>query len=196
MGDAVTASIHFQPFELNPGMHAGGENIDDFIGVRYGAGPAQLAVMRESLRERATAVGFEFNQNASSRIYNTFAAHQLLHWAAGTGRQQALKHALFHANFTANADVSSHEVLVAAAAEVGLEAREAGEVLTSGRCADAVREAEQLWISRGIQAVPAMVINGQWLVAGAQPPDVLENALRDISRQLLPLAAARRTSDR
>src|SRR5688572_25926272 len=97
--DAVTATIRFQPFELNPGMRPQGENIDEFLGGRYGADPAQLGLMRDNLRSRAANVGFTFNQNASSRIYNTFDAHRLLYWAQDSGKQQALKHMLFDANF-------------------------------------------------------------------------------------------------
>jgi predicted DsbA family dithiol-disulfide isomerase len=182
-GDAVTATIRFQPFELNPGMRPEGENIDDFIGGRYAADPAQLDAMRENVRARAASVGFEFNQHAGSRIYNTFDAHRLLHWAQGTGKQQALKHALFSANFTHNADVSSHEVLAAAAGVAGLDTDEARAMLASGRYADEVRETEQLWMSRGIQAVPAIVINGQWLISGGQSPDTFERTLRQIASQ-------------
>jgi predicted DsbA family dithiol-disulfide isomerase len=176
----VTASLRFHPFELNPDMKPGGENIDEFIGARYAADPAQLHRMRENVRERAAAVGFEFNQNARSRIYNTFDAHRLLHWAQESGKQQALKHSLFKANFTDNADVAAYEVLVAAAANAGLSASEAGEVLKSGRYAQEVRDAEQLWLSRGIHAVPAIVINGQWLVSGGQTPETFERTLREI----------------
>jgi len=181
IGDAVDAEIHFQPFELNPGMRPGGENIDQFIGGRYGADPAQMAAMRENVRARAAGVGLRFNQDGSSRIYNTFDAHRLLHWAQQTDRQQALKHALFQANFSDNADVSDQEVLVAAAITAGLDGAEAREVLVTGRYANEVREAEQLWLSRGIQAVPGIVINGKWLISGGQPPEVFEKTLREIA---------------
>jgi predicted DsbA family dithiol-disulfide isomerase len=179
--DAVTATIRFQPFELNPDMHPEGENIDAFIGSRYGAHPARLTAMRENVRARAADVGMVFNQNAGSRIYNTFDAHRLLHWAHDSGKQQALKHALFTANFSANADVSDIGVLVAAASAAGLDAAQAREVLVSGRHANEVRQAEQLWQSRGISAVPGIVINGKWLISGGQSPEVFERSLREIA---------------
>ena len=108
----------------------------------------------------------------------------LLHWAEPTGKQQALKQALFKANFTDNADISDHQVLTAAAVEAGLDAGEAREVLASGRYAEEVREAEKLWISRGIHAVPGIVINERWLISGGQPPEVFEQRLREIAGQL------------
>ncbi|MEO8314269.1 MAG: DsbA family oxidoreductase [Pseudomonadota bacterium] len=180
---AITATIRLQPFELNPGMGPGGENIDSFIGARYGADPAQLAAMRENVRARAAKVGFAFNQNSESRIYNTFDAHRLLHWARDSGMQLALKRALFKANFSDNADVSNHDVLVAAATVAGLAADEAREMLAAGHYAAEVREAEQLWQARGIHAVPGVVINGNWLISGGQPPEVFEKTLREIARK-------------
>lgn len=180
----VEADITFQPFELNPDMPAGGQNLDEHIGGKYGASPAQLAAQREPLRERAASVGFAFNSSSRSRVYNTFDAHRLLHWAHLQGRQRELKHALFKANFSDDVDVSDHEQLVRIAESVGLDATDAREVLASDRYAQEVREAEQLWVSRGINGVPGIVINERWLISGGQPPEVFEQALRQIAEQV------------
>jgi len=177
----VTADIRFQPFELNPAMAPEGANIEEHLGRHYGGGAAQMAAMREQVRARAAGVGLAFNQHSASRIYNTFDAHRLLHWARESGHQAALKRALFQANFTDNANLADHEVLAAAAARAGLDIGEAREVLATGRYADAVREAEQLWQSRGIHSVPAIIINGKWLISGGQPPEAFEQALRQIA---------------
>jgi predicted DsbA family dithiol-disulfide isomerase len=176
----VQADIHFQPYELNPEMRAEGENIDELLGSRYGGG-TQLEKMRDTVRARANEVGFAFNQSSTSRIYNTFDAHRLLHWAGTLGRQRELKHALFRANFTDNANVSDHAVLVAAAKSAGLDADAAGALLSSDRYASEVRAAEQLWQSRGIQGVPAIVIDEEWVIQGGQPPEAFEQALREIA---------------
>jgi predicted DsbA family dithiol-disulfide isomerase len=133
------------------------------------------------LRERAAALGFPFNQSSRSRMVNTFDAHRLLHWAGTLGRQRELKRALFKANFTDDANVSDREVLAGLAASVGLDADGAREVLASGRYTGEVREAEKLWLSRGIQGVPGIVINGKWLISGGQPPEAFEQALRQIA---------------
>jgi predicted DsbA family dithiol-disulfide isomerase len=179
----ITAQIRFQPFELNPGMRPEGENIDEYIGGRYGAAPERMTAMREAVRERAADVGFTFNQESTSRMYNTFDAHRLLYWARGSGRQHALKRALFRANFTAGANVSDPEVLVAAVVESGLDGAEAREILASGRFGDEVHEAERHWQAQGILGVPAVVINGKWLISGGQPPEQFEQALRQIAAQ-------------
>lgn len=180
VADVVRAEIHFQPFELNPRMPPAGANIDEYLGGRYG-GPERMAAMREMVRARAAEVGLVFNQSGTSRLYNTFDAHRLLHWAGTLGRQRELKHALFTANFTDNADVSDHAVLAAVAASAGLDAAAAREVLASGRYADEVRAAEQLWQSHGIHAVPAIIIDREWVISGGQPPEAFEQALREIA---------------
>ena len=180
----VEADITFRPFELNPDMPPEGQNLDDHIGEKYGATPAQLAEQRRPLRERAASVGFAFNSSSESRVYNTFDAHRLLHWAHLQGRQRELKHALFKANFSDDVNVSDHEQLIRIAESVGLDAAQAREVLASGRYAQEVRDAEKLWVSRGIHGVPGIVINERWLISGGQPPEVFEQALRQIATQL------------
>jgi predicted DsbA family dithiol-disulfide isomerase len=180
----VEADITFQPFELNPGMAAGGENLDEHIGGKYRATPAQLAESRKAVQARAASVGFDFNSSANSRVYNTFDAHRLLQWARTLGQHRELKRALFKANFSDDANVSDREVLVALAEGAGLDGGQAREVLAGDRYASEVRAAEQLWMSRGIQSVPGIVINGKWLISGGQPPEVFEEALRGIAAEL------------
>ncbi len=155
----VTADIHFQPFELNPTMPAGGQNIVEHIAQKYWSTPEQSASNREMIRARAADLGFTMAMSDQSRIYNTFNAHRLLHWAGLEGKQAALKHALFEAYFTDQQDPSDPAVLTAATERAGLDRAEAAELLAGERYAREVREAEALWQSRGISAVPAVVIN-------------------------------------
>jgi predicted DsbA family dithiol-disulfide isomerase len=183
VGGLVHANIHFQPFELNPDMPPEGQNIVEHITRKYGSTPAQSEANRAMIRKRAADLGFTMAMSDQSRIYNTFDAHRLLHWAEQEGRQMALKHALFDAYFTEGKNPADHEVLVSAAETAGLDGTAAREVLSSGRYATEVRDAEQLWRSRGIDAVPAVVIDGRYLISGGQPPEAFERALRQIAAQ-------------
>jgi len=182
-GDLVDADIHFQPFELNPDMAPEGENGAEHIARKYGSTPEQMAANREMIRDRAASVGFTMARGEDSRIYNTFDAHRLLHWAEGEGKQAALKHALFEAYFTDDDNPSDRGVLVAAAEKAGLDPAAARAVLDSGRYAAEVRQAEQLWRSRGINSVPAIIIDGRYLISGGQPPEAFEQALRKIASE-------------
>lgn len=118
-----------------------------------------------------------------SRIYNTFYAHRLLHCAEHAGHQAELKHALFTANFTEGKDPGNHEVLVEAAERAGLDVKAAADVLSSGRYADEVRQEAALWRSRGIDAVPAIVVDDKHLISGGQPVEVFEAVLRKIAAE-------------
>jgi predicted DsbA family dithiol-disulfide isomerase len=182
-GDLVDARITFQPFELNPAMPPEGQNIVEHVAQKYGSTPEQSAANREMIRARAAELGFSMRGTDQSRIYNTFDAHRLLHWAEIEGHQAALKHALFDAYFTDQQDPSNHDVLVAAAEKASLDPEAAREVLNSGQYAEEVRRTEQLWQSRGISAVPAIVIDDRYLISGGQPPEAFEDALRKIASE-------------
>jgi predicted DsbA family dithiol-disulfide isomerase len=183
-GDLIDADIHFQPFELNPAMPPEGQNIVEHVAQKYGSTSEQSAANRMAIRERAASVGFTMAGTDQSRIYNTFDAHRLLHWAGIEGRQSALKHILFEAYFTKGQNPSDHDVLVEAAEQAGLDPAAAREVLESGAYAAEVREAEKLWQSRGISAVPAVIVNDTYLISGGQPPEAFEKALRAIAAEV------------
>ena len=177
----VQADIHFQPFELNPQLPVEGESIAEHLQRKYGLTEAQLEENQERIRQRGAELGFAFDFNARSRIWNTFDAHRLLHWAGIEGKQSELKHALLRAYFSEGRNVSDREVLAGIAAGAGLDAQRAREVLASGDYADDVRAAEQFFQSLGISGVPAVIIEKRHLVSGGQPPEVFERALREIA---------------
>jgi predicted DsbA family dithiol-disulfide isomerase len=184
VGDLVEAEITLQPFELNPDMPPEGQNIGEHIFEKYGATPEQSAGNREAIRARAAEVGFTIATTAESRIYNTFDAHRLLHWAGLKGLQLPLKKALFEAYFTNGRNPGDHEVLVEAAAGVGLDPTEAREVLESDRFAGHVRNLERQWYEAGIASVPSIIINERYLISGGQPADAFERALRKIASEV------------
>ena len=181
--DQVVLDLHFQPFELNPQMGPEGQDIAEHLHEKYGASPEQSQRNREAIAARGAELGFTFRMDQRSRIYNTFDAHRLLHWAAEKGLQAPLKHALFKAYFTDGQNPGSHEVLADLAAQVGLDADEARALLASDRYAAPVREREQFYLHHGIHSVPAVVINERHLIQGGQPVEVFEQALRQIAAQ-------------
>ena len=184
----IHADIHFQPFELNPAMPPEGQDITEHITEKYGISAAQADANRENIRQRGADVGFVFSGTnvaggGRSRIYNTFDAHRLLHWAGlvDLATQKALKEALFTAYFTDGHSPGSHEVLLRLAVGVGLDEARAREILASDTYAADVREREQFYASQGIRSVPAIIINDKHLISGGQPVEVFENALRQIA---------------
>jgi len=181
LGDQVEVDIHFQPFELNPQMPSEGQDINEHLAEKYGASPDQSERNREAIRQRGEDVGFKFSMDKRGRIYNTFDAHRLLHWAELEGRQLPLKEALFKAYFTDGENPGDHKVLVRLASEVGLDATRAKKILSSNEYAEEVRERERFYHDHGINAVPAVIVNDRHLIQGGQPAEVFEKALREIA---------------
>lgn len=187
----VRAEIHFQPFELNPKMPPGGQDITEHLTEKYGSTPAQQAKAREMIRQRGLEAGFEFSLEGRSRIYNTFDAHRLLHWADEEGvpdaadgtpsQQRRLKKALFAAYFTRGLSPESREVLIEAATEAGLDPVRAAQVLDDGEYAEAVRERESFYLDNDIHAVPATIIDHKALIPGGQTVEVFERLLRKLA---------------
>jgi len=187
----VTASIRLQPFELNPDMPPGGEDMTEHLTRKYGSSPGRQAGFREQIRERGRQVGFDFRLEGRSRIWNTFDAHRLLHWAAEEGRpegadgtpgqQRLLKKALFRAYFTRDESPESHEVLLRAVAEAGLDEERARGILAGDEYAAQVREREAFYREQDIHSVPAIIVEGRHLIPGAQAADVFERVLRKLA---------------
>ncbi len=179
----LDVDLHFQPFELNPNMPPEGQNSMAHIAAKYNISFTEVTRNRERIRERGAELGFAFNTDQETRVYNTFDAHRLLHWAETTSTREpaALKWKLLTAYFSDNEDVSNRETLIRIASDSGLDPDTAGEILDSDRYADDVRASEAYFRDRGIQSVPAIIIENQHLISGGQPPEVFEQALRELS---------------
>jgi predicted DsbA family dithiol-disulfide isomerase len=182
LGPEVSAELHFQPFELNPQMGPEGQDIAEHIAQKYGSSSVDIGRSQEVLEARGDALGFHFDFQRRSRIYNTFDAHRLLHWAEGEGKQHALKNALFNAYFTEGKDPSNHDVLASVAGSVALDEKRARQILASDEFASEVRERERFYTGLGIHAVPSVIVNDRHLIQGGQPPEVFEQALRQLAR--------------
>lgn len=181
----IQAQLHFQPFELNPRMPPGGQDIGEHLTLKYGSTPDRQAQIREMIRQRGAEVGFEFHAQGRGRIYNTRDAHRLLQWAGEQhpDQQLALKQALLLACHRDRQAMDDHQVLLQAAERAGLDTQQAAELLRSGRGHEAVSQAESAYHAAGIDSVPAVVINDRHLISGGQAAEVFERALRQIAGQ-------------
>lgn len=182
----VDAHVTFQPFELNPAMGPEGQDMTEHLTQKYGSTPEQQAQIRETIRARGAEVGFSFKPEGRGRIWNTFDAHRLLHWAGeqGPDKQYALKKELLTAYHGRAENVSDAEVLVRACRIAGLDEVRAREILAGDEYALAVRENELQWQQAGINSVPAVIVNRQYLISGGQPVAVYVDALRRIAADL------------
>lgn len=178
--------LAWHAFELNPNMPPEGQDVAEHLAQKYGSTPEQSKVNRQRLKDAGSGLGFDFNYRDDMRMVNTFDSHRLLHWAGETGKQTALKLALFTAHFTDGKDVSNHDILVDVAVSVGLDEKRARDLLGTDMFAAEVRAVEEQWQDRFITGVPAFIFNGKFMVPGAQEPDTFANI---IEQKLLKEAA-------
>ena len=171
--------LAWHAFELNPSMPPEGQDISEHMAQKYGATPEQSKANRERLRNAGSELDFEFSYGDNMRMVNTFDAHRLLHWAGETGKQTALKLALFKAHFTDGKNVNDHETLISVAASVGLDEKRARDLLSTNLFAEEVRATEAEWQDRFITGVPAFIFNKKFMVPGAQEADVFANIIEN-----------------
>lgn len=179
----VSVQLTYKPFELNPNMPIEGEKAVEHLMRKYGRTAEDVAAGKAMQIARGEAIGFTFDLEKRSHFYNTFDAHRLLLWALQEGRQVALKKILLRAYFTDGQNPSDRQTLAELAAEAGLDAAAAQEVLASGAFGKEVRELEAFYQQRGINSVPAMVLNGRHLVSGSQSVEYYEQMLRQMAKE-------------
>ena len=184
----IAAEIRWHPFELNPDMPAGGEDSAAHIARKYGRSPAEAEAGRERMSSIAEAAGYSFRYTGegappAARMRNSFLAHKLLtHTLAAHGpqAQTRLKLALFDAHFQQRRNVGDAAVLVDIYETLGLPRHEAQVAFADPVLAERVRAEEaQAW-DMNISGVPAMLVNGKYLIPGAQDPETYANALRRV----------------
>jgi predicted DsbA family dithiol-disulfide isomerase len=191
LSNSIEADIHWQPFELNPNMLPEGEDVDQHLMQKYGIDEKQIIANRDNLHQRGLSVGYEFGRRGGGKIYNTFDAHRLLHWAgledALEGsleeKQSKLKLALFDLYFKQSGNPSDHAQLLTLVESVGLDVQRAKTVLAGNEYAADVRQQQHHYQQQGISSVPAVIINNKHLISGGQPADIFAQALKQISQQ-------------
>jgi predicted DsbA family dithiol-disulfide isomerase len=173
--------LHIEPFELNPGLPPEGQDIAEYVALKYGATGDELAQRQALIRARAGAAGLDFA--IRTRIWNTFDAHRLLYWAASQGRALALKRALLDAYHGRAENPSAHDVLLRLAGSIGLDVASARAILAGDAYAAEVRARIRRWQAIGITSVPSVVVEDRYLIQGGQTAETYESALREIAAQ-------------
>jgi|TARA_B110000091_G_scaffold125412_1_gene134804 predicted DsbA family dithiol-disulfide isomerase len=183
LAPAISVDIIWQPFELNPHMPKEGQEITEHITEKYGISVEQSEKNRDMIKQRGLELGYEFGNRGGGRIYNTFDAHKLLHWAKEYDKQTELKLALFDLYFKQNGNPNDHQQLLAVVKSVGLDNEVAQKILTSNKYEQDVRQLQSKYQSAGISSVPAVIVNDKHLISGGQPADFFEKALREIAEE-------------
>lgn len=173
-------SVQWHAFELNPDHSGEGEPILPALARKYGRSEDEMRATQSQMMTIARDLGLNFEKMQKRFTCNTFDAHRLVKWAGELGKQTGMKQVLFEAYFGRAEDVSDHNVLLDCVESLGLDPAKAREILDSDDYANVVREDEATYRQAGVSAVPAFIINGKYLISGAQEPDTLVQAFEEI----------------
>ncbi len=183
LSDKVDFEVHFRPFELNPNMPLGGQDAIEHLTEKYGLSVEQVKANQANIRTKAAEAGFEFHPEGRKRVYNTFNAHRLLYWAAKEDdlqKQASLKKELLNTYFCLAVNLDDQINLLDAVSRAGLDPQRAQEVLNNDEFADEVRQEEAMYTGAGINSVPSIILNDQYLLQGAQAPESFVNAFEQL----------------
>lgn len=177
--------IHWHAYLLDPTATAEPKDLESAINRKYGPGAFDGMVKR--LTALGAAEGIDYRFDRALRV-STLDAHRLLAWSwdhGGEAAQSPLKERLLRAYFEDGANVADHATLTTLAAEVGLDADHAAEVLADDRYRDVVLADLQGALDREITGVPGFLIADRLLIPGAQEPETFVNVLNRVRERLL-----------
>ena len=170
--------IEWHPFQLNPDMPAEGVDKHDYLAAKFGED--RLVQMHLRLKEASRAAGAEIDPDTPRRMPNTLDAHRLIHWAGLEGRQTAVVSAIMRAYWREGRDIGNAGVLADIAAAAGMDRAVTARLLASDADADDIRARDADARAKGVSAVPTFLIAQQYVVSGAQPPDVWGRVIEEL----------------
>lgn len=136
------------------------------------------------MREAAAQEGLQYNSSRISNQPNTLDCHRLILWADAIGREAAMKQLLMDLYFRDGADLTQIDTLVEAAQSCGLDGAQTRARLTSDEDVAFVSNQAQMAQDSGVSGVPTFIFARQYAVSGAQHPEMLAGAIRDLSARL------------
>lgn len=159
--------ISWRIFQLNPTMPPEGMDRREYLETKFG-GPEGAERVYSHVRRTAAETGLDLKFDAIKRTPNTFDAHRLIRWAGTTGNQSAVVQQLFHRYFEQGEDISDHQVLLDVAVAAGMERAVVAKLLAGDADREVLTEEEQAARRMGVGGVPCFVIDGRYVLHGAQ----------------------------
>ncbi|MFN4130093.1 MAG: DsbA family oxidoreductase [Paracoccaceae bacterium] len=171
--------IEWHPFQLNPGMPAEGVDRAAYLEAKFG-GKAKAVEIYAGVEQAARDAGLEIDFSTIARMPNTLNAHRLIHWAGLEGRQTAIVSALFRAYWREGRDIGDAATLTDIAAAAGMDRALTQRLLATDEDTEALRARDIHARQRGVTGVPCFIIGNQYVLSGAQPPQVWTDVLTEL----------------
>jgi len=175
--------IEWHPFQLNPDMPEGGMDRRLYLETKFGGKENAIRVYSQ-IADAAEAAGLKIDFEAMKVTPNTIDAHRLIHWAGLEGRQTAVVSRLFKAYFEEGLDIGDRSILLDIAEGTGLDRAMIETLLNGDADAEDIRTRDGHARERGVTGVPTFVVNQQYVVPGAQPPELWQKVLDELKDQV------------
>ncbi|HVW54834.1 MAG TPA: DsbA family oxidoreductase [Rhizobiaceae bacterium] len=178
----IDVGIRWRPFQLDPTIPPEGRDRHAYLLAKFGD-EKRIEDMHENIARAGAEEGIAFDFGAIKVSPNTLDAHRVIRWAASSGAdvQNRVARRLFQLYFEEGADIGDRQVLADAAAECGMDRAVAETLLAGNADTEEVREEIETAARMGVTGVPCFLIEGRYAVMGAQPADVLANAIRQVA---------------
>jgi predicted DsbA family dithiol-disulfide isomerase len=175
-------AIEWHPFQLNPDMPREGTDRRAYLEAKFG-GKDRAVEIYARVEAAARVAGLEIDFASIARVPNTLDAHRMIHWAGLEGRQTAMVSALFRAYWREGRDIGDAATLATIAGEVGMDGSLAARLLATDADRDdlAARDADAR--RKGVNAVPTFLIARQYVLSGAQPPDLWGQVIAELAKK-------------
>jgi len=185
----VPVEVNWRPYFLNPWVPREGISRDDYLTKKFGSVDAYKNIAGR-VAEAAAEEGLEYNTDRVRRQPNTIDCHRLIHWAEADGKAAEMKQRLMELYFRDGGDLTSTDVLVQAAADIGMDGESVRKRLATDEDIDLISAQAQEASDKGISGVPTFVFAQKYAVSGAQPADQLARAIRQVSAEVNGATAA------
>lgn len=177
----IPVEVHWRPYYLNDWIPRDGISREEYLTTKFGS-PERYKAIAQRVGAAAAAEGLVYDSDKMKRQPNTIDCHRLIRWAEGIGKAAEMKQKLMDLYFTEGADLTDREVLVQAAADVGLPADGVRAALATDESVEEIERESQEAKAAGIEGVPCFIFNGRFAVSGAQSPEYLADAIERASQ--------------
>jgi predicted DsbA family dithiol-disulfide isomerase len=184
----VPVEVHWRPFFLNPWVPREGISREEYLTAKFGSVEAYKGIAGRVVTA-AGEEGLSYRPDLVKRQPNTIDCHRLIHWAEGKGKSAEMKQRLMELYFRDGGDLTDINVLVQAAAGCGLDSDDVRRRLATDEDVALISAQAEEAANKGISGVPTYVFAQKYAVSGAQPPEQLAAAIRQVSVEINAQAA-------
>jgi predicted DsbA family dithiol-disulfide isomerase len=172
----VEPLIVWRPYQLDPTLPEQGVDRKAYMAGKF-KDPVKLKAVHTALVEAGAEEGIIFNFEDIALSPNTSAAHRLIRWAHGAGRQDAVVEGLFAAYFTQGRDIGDPQVLAGIGEAVGMDPVVILQLLAEGADKDTIAREHAMAVQGGVTGVPFAIFGGKLAVVGAESPENIAQAI-------------------